>query len=77
MNVTDTTKHYRTRAGEKVTVHEIVLKNAVGENVTFPVKCSILAQRKGARSRYAILRLDGKASIFGDHHDDVIGYWEH
>lgn len=77
MKITDTTRHYRTRAGERVTIHEIVLLNALGKQVTFPVKCSIRADKPRARSRYAILRLDGRASIWGDHQNDIIGYWEH
>lgn len=72
----DTTKQYRTRSGDKVTIHETVLQNSLGKDVTFPVKCSIRPDRPRARSRYQILTLDGRGSVFGDHKDDIVGEWE-
>ena len=73
----DSTKHYRTRRGHKVTVHEVVLKNSIGEDVTFPVKCSIREDKKHARSRYAILTIDGRGSVLMDQHpDDIVGLWD-
>lgn len=72
----DTAIHYRSRGGDKVTIHEIVLKNCLGKDVMFPVKCSIRPNRPRARSRYQILTLEGRASIFGEHKDDIIGEWE-
>lgn len=68
---------YRTRGGEKATVHGIKLKNSLGALVTFPVKCTIRKNRKYARPRYQILTLEGKARvIWGDHEDDIIALWE-
>lgn len=71
----DSTKHYRTRRGDKVTIHEIVLHNSAGSLVTFPVKCSIRPDRPRARSRYQILTLEGRGSVLGDHPDDIVGEW--
>ena len=71
----DTTKHYRTRSGDKVTIHEIVLFNSGNELATFPVKCSIRPDRPRARSRYQILTLEGRGSVLGDHPDDIVGEW--
>ena len=71
----DTTKHYRTRAGDKVTIHDLVERNSLGSLVTFPLKVSIRPDRPRARSRYAILTAEGRASACGDHRDDIVGEW--
>lgn len=67
---------YKTRSGQDVIHLDIVLKNSQGHEVTFPVKGSIVLKRnkKGTptRTRYTIWMLDGRASLFGDHEDDLI-----
>lgn len=71
----DTTKHYRTRRGDKVTIHEIVFHNALRNEVAFPVKGSI--SRDGKRgSRFNIWTRDGRARVLKDHPDDIVGLWE-
>jgi hypothetical protein len=71
----DSSKHYRTRCGDKVTIHEVVRFNAIGEEVTFPVKGSI--SRPGKRgSRYSIWTPRGNARVLNAHPDDIVGLWE-
>jgi hypothetical protein len=73
----DISKHYRSRSGNKVTIHEIVLKNTAGGEATFPVKCSVRTKKPRARARMQILKLNGRASAFGvEHKDDIVGLWE-
>ena len=72
----DNAKHYKTRGGSKVTIHETVLRNSAGDLVSFPVKCSIRKNKKNARSRYQILTLDGRAGCFGEHQDDIVSLWD-
>ena len=71
----DTTKHYKTRQGHKVTIHEIVLRNSLGSLVTFPVKVSIRENKRYARPRYQILTLDGRANVLCESNDDIVGLW--
>src|SRR5699024_3938232 len=75
--VVDTTKHYKTRSGKKVTIHDVVPLSSVGEEVTYPIKCSIRADKRYARSRYAILTIDGLQEGIGrkERPDDIVGYW--
>lgn len=73
--VVDTTRHYRTRAGHKVTIHEIVTHNSVGEEVTYPIKCSIREQKKHARSRYQVLTIAGYGHPKPGGRDDIVGFW--
>lgn len=69
----DTTRHYTTRAGAQVTIHEIVTRNAVGAFVTFPVKGSIRELiNVRHRSRFQIWTMDGRACVLGPHPDDII-----
>lgn len=71
----DTSKHYRTRSGAKVTIHEIVRFNSIGEEVTFPVKGSIKHPNKRG-SRYTTWTEKGNARVLNDHPDDIVGLWE-
>ncbi|MTH61164.1 hypothetical protein [Paracoccus litorisediminis] len=75
--VVDTTRLYRTRSGKKVQIHGVTLHNSVGNEVSCPIKCSIRADKPRARSRYAILTIDGRRGIFGkpEHGDDIVGFW--
>lgn len=74
VDVTDTSKTYRTGRGERVIVHAVVRQNSVGEDVTFPVKATIF---RAARSkRFQIYTPDGKACVLRDHRDNIVGEWE-
>jgi hypothetical protein len=69
----DTTRHYTTRSGAKVTIHDIVPLNNAGEKVTFPVKGSVRELvNVRYRSRYQIWTAEGRAGVFGDHPDDLM-----
>lgn len=61
---------YRTREGHKVIGIHIVLRNSLGNEVTFPVKGSIV--RKNCEPRYQIWTLGGNAVLFSEHKDDLI-----
>lgn len=73
----DPAKEYRTRRGKRVICLEIVLHNSCGNEVTFPVKGTIIDReaKPGTREklRYMIWTLDGRSSVFeGDPRDDLI-----
>lgn len=74
--IVDTSRHYRTRDGRKVTIHEVKPLNAVGNEVTFPIKCSIREDKKYARSQYHILTHYGYESTNKDSGADIVGYWD-
>lgn len=75
--VVDTTKHYRSRDGAKVTIHEVVTHNSVGEEVTFPIKCSQKQPGKRGPGRYTILTFDGRGrALAGEHDTDIVGLWD-
>lgn len=76
LDITDATRCYRTRAGHKAVILAITPLNAIGQPVTFPVKCSIREEKRGARRRYQILTLEGRARVLRDHRDDIVGLWE-
>lgn len=71
----DTAKHYKSRGGDKVTIHEIVYKNSLGRTVTFPVKYSVRTDKPRARSRFQIATMDGRAFLLNEHKDDIVGLW--
>jgi hypothetical protein len=72
----DTTKYYRTRSGDRVTIHNIIPTNALGETVTFPVKVSIRSPHLRARRRFTILTMEGRASVLRETMDDIVGLWD-
>jgi len=63
MKKIDLSKKYRTRDGRRVELHDIVLENSCGQNVTYPVKGSIILQEKGdgkrEKTRYTIWSIEG------------------
>lgn len=71
----DTAQYYITRSGRRVTIHEIVLRNSCGEEVTFPVKGSVQENKPRAKSEYQIFTLEGAACVLGPHEDDIVGPW--
>jgi hypothetical protein len=62
-------KKYKTRGGGIVGNLTYIPLNQVGCLVTFPVKGTV--KEEGHRSRCQIWDEDGKASIFGEHSDDI------
>lgn len=53
----DISKRYKTVSGKNVIIHEIVLKNSVGDSVTYPVKGNII--ENGKQPVYCIWSLYG------------------
>lgn len=72
----DPNKTYRTRAGKRVIGLEIKMENSCGNEVTCPVKGSIVEKEKPFKTRYAIWTIGGKPGIFQPgvwtHPDDLI-----
>ncbi len=63
---------YQTRSGKQVILYEIRMLNNTDNEVTFPVKGSVIEKREfRSRRRYQIWTLDGRASVLGDHADDL------
>ena len=58
----DPSRRYQTRSGKRVDGLKIVLHNATGHEVTFPVKGSI-DQGPNRQPRYQVWTLDGRASL--------------
>jgi len=63
----DLNKQYQTQDGKRVELHEIVLKNSCGRNVTYPVKGSIFLREKPRKTKYMIWSIDGIVDVvFGN-----------
>ena len=63
-NWIDLDKTYTTREGKKVEGLQIVLHNSCGNEVTYPVKGTIVIKEKPKRkTEYRIWSLDGKADV--------------
>jgi len=71
-NRIDPTKTYATRTGKRVTGLSIVLHNACGNEVTFPVKGTIVIREFPLRTRNQIWTLDGRASVLSASGDDLV-----
>ena len=68
------TKQYKTKDGCRVELHEIVLKNSYGKEVTYPVKGTIVLREKPRKTEYMIWSLDGIIDVVwgnNSHHDLV------
>ena len=61
----DISKNYKTMNGKKVILHNIVLENSVGNEVTYPVKGTVITKRAGRKDleEYHIWTLDGRANV--------------
>jgi hypothetical protein len=70
-NWIDPAKTYRTRDGKRVEGLQIVLHNSVGEEVTYPVKGTIIVRESPMRKEYAIWTLDGRADLFNESKNDL------
>lgn len=70
-NWIDVTKTYKTRDGKTVENLQIVLHNSVGNEVTYPVKGTIVVRTKPRRkTEYALWSLDGRADVVWGHHKE-------
>jgi hypothetical protein len=65
----DPAREYRTRRGHRVIGLRIALHASTGQEVTFPVKGTVIVQEaapgKRELSTYAIWTLDGRSSVVG------------
>lgn len=63
----DITKNYKTRDGKKVILDGIVMKNEEDNEVTYPIKGSIITPRKDKKDSVerAIWSLDGREDVLG------------
>ena len=58
-------KKYKTRSGQDVLLHDIVLCNSSDKEVTYPVKGSITIKQDGKRDKtsLAVWSLDGRSNV--------------
>lgn len=75
LDITDTSRAYITRRGDRVVIHEVVRKNALGNEVTFPVKGTVINRENPRSKRYEIFTLEGRARVLKEHDNDIVGLW--
>jgi len=63
---------YRTRSSKRVINLERTLYNSNGNEVTFPVKGSVVVREKPFKSEYQIWTLDGRADVLNKSDDDLV-----
>lgn len=68
----DTEKTYKTQSGKRVINLEIKLHNGLENEVTFPVKGTVVVREKPLRTRYQIWTLDGRSSVLSQSEDDLV-----
>mgnify|MGYP000868657266 FL=1 len=68
----DPSKRYRTRKGQVVINLQIVLHNSCGNEVTFPVKGTVVVRTKPLKTQYCIWTLDGRHQLFQESGLDLI-----
>ena len=56
----DLSKEYKTVSGKRVILSQIVLYNSLDEEVTFPVKGSVVVSEKPFKTKFSIWTLDGR-----------------
>jgi hypothetical protein len=66
----DPAKTYKTRDGKRVIDIHIVMKNSCGDEVTYPVKGSIVIREKPWKTEWAIWSLDGRADVVWGNHSE-------
>jgi len=67
----DPSKTYKTRGGKRVEHIQIVLHNGIGEEVTNPVKGSIIVREKPRKTEYCIWALDGVWDVVWNNHPEL------
>ncbi len=74
MQMPDTTRKYHTRDGREVVLHEVVTHNSAGEEVTFPIKGTIIETLPSGRkkSAFEIWQMNGMNMVFGPTPKDII-----
>lgn len=60
----DVDRPYRTRDGKMVINLNRVLHNSTGNEVTFPVKGTVVVREKPLRTEFHVWTLDGRADLF-------------
>jgi hypothetical protein len=68
----DTTREYRTRAGDRVVLHDFVPHNSLGNIVTFPIKGTIIDKDHPRRKKFQIWTTEGRACVFKPSPEDII-----
>jgi len=69
----DPSKEYQTRSGRRVISLHISMYNSCGNEVTYPVKGSVVVREKPLRLRYSIWSLDGRENVvWPSEGDDLI-----
>jgi hypothetical protein len=71
----NTSKSYVTRNGFKVEINEIVLLNSLNNEVSYPVKATILLKKATTgkiKKVYSIYTLDGQYNLDNPHEYDLI-----
>jgi len=68
----DIAKPYKTQSGKRVIDLNIKLYNRIGNEVTFPVKGTVIVKEKPLRTRYQIWTLDGRSSVLSVSEDDLV-----
>lgn len=58
----DKNKQY-TYNGKRVIIHDIVLYNSCGNEVTYPVKCTVIMNEKPRKTKFKIFSLDGREDV--------------
>ena len=66
------TKTYRTRGGKRIIGLCMVLNNQQGQEVTFPIKGSVVLNENPKRTEYNVWTLAGKHGLFGDSKFDIV-----
>ena len=66
----DLTKTYKTQSGNEVILHEIKLQNSCGNDVSYPVKGSIvfITPKERKKMKYNIWSLDGEYDLLNKNH---------
>ena len=68
----DLDEKYQTRSGQRVINLERKLYNGNGNEVTFPVKGSVVVREKPFKSEYQIWTIDGRADVLNKSDDDLV-----
>ena len=68
----DPKKQYVTKDGKRIEGLNIVLHNSCGDEVTFPVKGTVILREKPRKTKYTIWTLDGRHSVLESSNLDLV-----
>lgn len=68
----DVDQEYVTKDGKRVINLFKVLHNSCGDEVTFPIKGSVVVREKPRKTRYCIWTLDGRHSTVNESELDLV-----